>query len=156
MIYTFLDARGYTIHYSQEKDCFSKTPNHVLVILKSKHGWVLTAHKKRGLEFPGGKKEPGETIEEAAIREVWEETGARIDELQFVAQYKVDEQSSSFVKNVYFANVRFVEKKDTYLETAGAVILDVLPNDFTDEKYSFIMRDQVMLRSLAVIQAQYL
>ncbi len=33
--------------------------------------------------FPKGKLDPGETFEEAALREVWEETGMRCDVIRF-------------------------------------------------------------------------
>ena len=33
----------------------------------------------RGLCIPSGKIEPGETLDEAAVREVWEETGGELD-----------------------------------------------------------------------------
>ena len=49
----------------------------MFVICRFYQQWLLTKHKIRGWEFPGGKKEEGETLEEAAIREVEEETGAR-------------------------------------------------------------------------------
>ena len=54
---------------------------HVLVVLKYKDKWLLTQHSNRGIEFPGGKAEEGETIEEAAIRETIEETGVTITNL---------------------------------------------------------------------------
>ncbi len=38
----------------------------------------------RGWEYPGGVIEPGETFQQALHREVWEETGARIEITGFV------------------------------------------------------------------------
>ena len=38
--------------------------------------WLLTHHLRRGLEFPGGKVELGETPEEAAVREFMKKLAA--------------------------------------------------------------------------------
>lgn len=51
--------------------------NQVLVLdKKKKHGW-------EGLTFPGGKVEPYESFNDAAIREVKEETNLEIKNLEF-------------------------------------------------------------------------
>lgn len=56
----------------------------VVAALLHENGRILVfqrpAHKARGLlwEFPGGKTEPGETPQEALIRECREELGCRI------------------------------------------------------------------------------
>jgi len=152
LIQTFYDANGNRVHFSTENQPFSSAPQHVLVILKSDEGWILTQHIKRGLEFPGGKQEKGESIEEAAVREVWEETGALIEQLYYIGQYQVEEKTNSFVKNIYFAKVAQLEVKRDYMETKGPVILNKLPVDFNDETYSFIMKDEVMKISLKEIE----
>ncbi|WP_019243979.1 MULTISPECIES: RNA deprotection pyrophosphohydrolase [Bacillus] len=148
MITSFTDTNGNSVHFSTNLNTFSTSPGHVLVLLYSSNGWVFTKHKKRGLEFPGGKKELGETIEQAAKREVWEETGAHIKDLIYIGQYKVEGMEESFVKNVYFARVDCFESKNNYLETDGAFFIKELPDTFSDKTFSFIMRDQVVVLSL--------
>ena len=40
--------------------------------------WIFCKHRQRDTwELPGGHREPGEPILQAAHRELWEETGAR-------------------------------------------------------------------------------
>lgn len=51
---------------------------------------VLLAHNlRRGLEIPGGHIEPGETAEEAAIRELVEEGGATVFKLHPIGYQKM-------------------------------------------------------------------
>jgi len=38
----------------------------------------LVKSSHRGWEFPGGQVEVGETLEEALVREIWEESGANV------------------------------------------------------------------------------
>lgn len=151
-MYYFTDFNGNRVRLSFNKGSFPKEAEHVLVICRYKNNWLLTNHKQRGLEFPGGKIEANETAGEAAIREVLEETGAVVSHLLFIGQYEVSGSDGSFVKNVYFAEIDKIMARKSYLETLGPVLL---PGnfDFTklDENFSFIMKDGVLQKCLEEI-----
>ncbi|GLB58600.1 RNA deprotection pyrophosphohydrolase [Cytobacillus sp. NCCP-133] len=149
---TFLDANGGEVRLSFKKGAFSDDPKHVLVICRYNGRWLLTHHKVRGWEFPGGKAEPGEEIEEAARREVYEETGAILKSLEFIGEYEVHADNRSFVKAIFYGEAGKLEKKPQYYETNGPVLLEGnLIQQRWDKKFSFIMKDLVVEKSLEKI-----
>lgn len=149
------------IQFRDERDClvaFSPKAEfgeawHVLVLCQFQGQWVLTRNRKRGLEFPGGKREKGETIEEAAIREVYEETGGVASDLHFLGQYKVYDPIKPFVKSIYYTELSEMKWKQDYLETDGPVLWPTLPKDIKgDSNFSFIMKDEILPLSLQQFQ----
>jgi len=151
----FLDWNGNKVELSFSKDAFEEESKHVLVISKYGKGWLLTNHKKRGLEFPGGKREAGETLEEAAKREAYEETGSIFSTLQYLAAYKVFDEKGPFVKTVFWGQVKELKQTGGYFETNGPVVMegDLLRKRF-GKGYSFIMKDQVVEECLKFIDQQ--
>lgn len=153
----FRDQHGAQVLLSFGENTFGAVVKHVLILSKYKNGWVLTKHKERGLEFPGGKVEDGETLEEAATREVYEETGAILHKLHKVGHYEVSNQGQSFVKAIFFAEIKELITKEDFLETDGPVFIDDphLRDRFSNE-YSFIMKDLVVEKSLKYVQTHLL
>ena len=149
----FKDFYKNEVQLSFENHPFSKSPKHVWVICRYKGRWLLTKHKERGLEFPGGKVEEGETAEQAAIREIHEETGGIVEDIHYIGQYYVDGKRDYVIKNIYFAKVNRLIEQETYYETDGPVLLDSIPKDVKHNKsYSFIMKDDILDHALAFIK----
>lgn len=145
----FYDYYRNKVQLSFSCNPFSKDPKHVWVICRYKSKWLLTEHPGRGLEFPGGKVEQGESPREAAIREVYEETGASVSTLVYIGQYKVDGRADTIIKNIYYADIRELIDKEYYFETKGPVLLDTLPENLKeDDRFSFMMKDDVLVHSL--------
>lgn len=115
---------------------------HVLVVIKHEGKWLVTRHTIRGIEFPGGKAENGETIVDAAIRETIEETGVTVTDLVKFAEYVVV-SNLTFCKAVFTGKVSRIEENPKLFETEGALWL-------TDEELancdelSFHMKDAGM------------
>ncbi|WP_163526700.1 RNA deprotection pyrophosphohydrolase [Halobacillus ihumii] len=154
---TFSDYYRNQVKLSFDNHPFSKTPKHVWVICQFDNKWLLTNHKDRGLEFPGGKVEKGETAKDAAIREVLEETGGRVKQIDYVGQYHVAGKGGTIVKNVYFASISQLQSQDHYFETNGPVLLEELPEGIvSDEQYSFMMKDDVLPNCMRQIKEKFL
>lgn len=148
----FRDYYNNEVKLSFSDHPFSKNPKHVWVICRFKNDWLLTKHKDRGFEFPGGKVENGETASQAAIREVLEETGGMVDKLTYIGQYIVAGKADTIIKNVYFASISNVSPKETYFETAGPVLLSQIPENVKhNDLYSFIMKDGVLPHCLGYL-----
>lgn len=153
---TFRDFYNNKVQLSFQDHPFSKEPKHVLVICKHREKWLLTKHKERGLEFPGGKVEPGESADDAAVREVLEETGGVVTNLHYIGQYFVDGKKDYVIKNLYFAEVKELKEQPTYFETDGPVLLLKIPENVNfNSSYSFIMKDRVVEHAMEYIEKYF-
>lgn len=155
-MYRFTDYYHNEVTLSFESYPFSNDPKHVWVVCRYEDQWLLTEHSDRGYEFPGGKVEKNETADEAAIREVKEETGGIVKKLTYLGQYKVQGKEKVIVKNIYFATIEILEKQQQYFETFGPILLENIPKNIKyDKKYSFIMKDDVLHHSLLEINKRW-
>lgn len=83
-----------------------------VIITKCAGKWVFCKHKERfTYEVPGGHREAGESIEETARRELYEETGAIEYDLKPVCVYSVQKDSGQETFGMlYYAEVTSFEE----------------------------------------------
>jgi 8-oxo-dGTP diphosphatase len=94
--------------------------------------WVFVRHNNRTTwEIPGGHIEAGESSDQAAARELNEETGATEFELHCVATYSVEKNGTVGYGRIYFAEISEMGPIPDKSEIAEAVTAGVMPENLT-------------------------
>lgn len=92
-----------------ELDKVVKEIKFVVIPARYQGKWIYVRHKERTTwELPGGHIEAGETIKEAANRELWEETGASEFEIKPLCYYAVERDGIETYGVLLFAEVSVI------------------------------------------------
>jgi 8-oxo-dGTP diphosphatase len=105
---------------------------YVAIIPRMNGKWLVSRHAARDTwEFAGGHIEPGETAEEAALRELYEETGTLHCKLAPVSVYSVvrDDSAESFGM-LYYAQIEEIGPLPPF-EIAEIDLVDNVPSSLT-------------------------
>jgi nucleoside triphosphatase YtkD len=101
----------------------------VLVFVFYELKFLLANIVNRGWSIPGGRIEANETPEAAAHREVFEETGARLDALHEIGYYILtdssDEVESTRLVTVYNAHASSLQTVPAGYESTGVMLVSL-------------------------------
>ena len=103
-----------------------------VISAKLRNSWIFVRHHKRTtFEIAGGHIEEGETSDEAAGRELMEETGAVRFNLVCIATYSVTKDGETGWGRLYLAEVFEIGPVPDISEIAEIVLSDHLPENLT-------------------------
>lgn len=141
--YRFIGAYNHLIELTLYPN-YIKEAEHVVVLPFYENQLLLTKHKTRGFEWPGGKVEKNETPFQAGIRELKEETGGHASSMWLVGQYKVwNESNQYFMKNIYVATVERIDDTHHGIDTDGPQLFSLEIDPSCEVGFSPLITDQV-------------
>ena len=108
-----------------------------VILAKAEGKWVFCKHKERNtFEIPGGHREPGEAIDDTAVRELQEETGAREFTIKPVCAYsvtgknRVNDTGEEMYGMLYYADISGFDQ-ELHSEMEKVCLFDELPEALT-------------------------
>ena len=128
-----------------------------VIVSKANGKWVFCKHKERDTyEVPGGHREEGETILQAAKRELIEETGAVRFHIQPICVYsvigktRVNESGEESYGMLYYADIEEFED-ELHSEIEKVVLFDELPDEWTYPEIQPLLITEVQRRMQNVL-----
>ena len=109
----------------------------VVIIARFQGKWVFCKHRERDTyEMPGGHREAGETVLEAARRELAEETGAidfriwKIGAYSVTGKNRVNESGEETFGMLFYAEIETAEE-ELHSEIESVKLFDGMPEKLT-------------------------
>ncbi|MGG4449873.1 NUDIX domain-containing protein [Brevibacillus sp. HB1.4B] len=141
-MYAFNDDFGLPVKLTFSPEEYrNHQAGHVLIFAFYQGKLLFTRHRKRGVELPGGKVEVGESSLAAAVREVYEETGAILEGIERIGQYTIDD---SMRKDIYIAKVAHYTNQPSGRDVLATIVFADIPRDVKgNQEFSRILQDDV-------------
>jgi len=119
------------VEFQSIENSNNKRLKYVVIVTRYMDDWIFVRHKDRSTwEIPGGHIEAGETPDEAAKRELKEETGALKFSFEPIIDYSVTKDHQIGYGRLYYCNIKNLGDLEGY-EIIEVIKNNTLPSRLT-------------------------